>query len=262
TAEIDATVSLAGSSLDIALRDFLVRARASTIAATGEIRTGQDGAVRNFVLSAPRVVPAELDSLFGLSIPGEGVWSGRIRADGPLTGVTIDGSLEHATALPASSATAADDEYPRFAFAGTAAFTDDSAFDARLTFEPVALDALPLPAALDSLHGTVLGEVEIRGTVDDIDVDRTVDGRDAGFSLPAARLSVSDLAGPITVRDGVADLGGLAGGANGGMIDVDGTARLFGGNRTVDVTVAAEDVVLASIDTARVFADAHVVARG
>ena len=333
TAELDATIEGGAGPLAVALRRLAARARASVITASGDIRMGDGGEVRDFVVDVPSLVAADLDTLFGVALPGGGTWSGGLRANGPLaSGVAIAGALERAAGETPPNGWASDDAVlPRFAFEGTlstepetavalqvdaeripvregvvaaavrvngpldslsiggvvrgtgmgpaseivaqvdalvleragaahrllrattdvtavlpaaddaparevtaraegsAVLAGDGAVTARIVSDALPLALLPLPPALDSVRGAVRADLVVTGTVDTPVLGGTLDVRDGGFRVADAGLTVSDLGGSIVVRDGVADLDGLAARAYGGTIDVACSIRLLAG---------------------------------
>jgi TamB, inner membrane protein subunit of TAM complex len=364
-AEIDATLAGGGDEpFTIALRHMIARVRESAVAATGTIRTGAGGAVDDFILHVTRLASADLDSVFGVALPGGGVWHGAVRADGPLaTGIAIAGALERGTAETVTAEGTNGGELPRFVLdgtirtepeptvvlaveaerlpvrdgtahaslriagpvdsltvagrvrggaiatieelvadvdalivdpggaaprhvratsdivaivgphgdadaatvsaraEGTAVLVEGGALNASIVADSIPFDLLPLPSSIDSVRGAMRADVAVTGTIDAPVIGGVLDVRDGAFRVPAARLAVHDLAGPITVRAGVATLDALAARANGGTVDVEGTVRLTG-ERTADVTIVARDVALLADDSVTVVASGEVRATG
>jgi hypothetical protein len=303
-AQIDATIAGGDSPLSVALRHVVAHVRESVVAASGTVQTGAGGAVHDLTVDIQQLVSADLDTLYGISLPGGGVWKGSVRADGPLeTGVSFVGLLERADQAVATAGTtsatrvdaprvavegtfrtdgdgprrvavagdvvvrlgAAEDGAIREVAAhaeGTAVLAGGGSVNGRIVADSVPLDLLPLPAAIDSVRGAMHANIDVAGTFDAPVLSGIVDVRGGAFRIPAARLAIDELAGPIVVADGVATLDALCARANGGTVDVRGSVRLTGGARTADAAIAVSDVVLLDNDSISVFAAGDLRATG
>ena len=143
---------------------------------------------------------------------------------------------------------------------GRAVLASGGAVDARVDVDSLPLDALPLPTALESVEGFASGRADVTGTIDAPEITGRIDIRGGAFEVPAAHLSVSELAGPVFIADGTARIDNITARANGGTLTLDGSARIQG-ERTLDVRLRADAVAL-PVDTPHVVAYADVRATG
>ncbi len=127
---------------------------------------------------------------------------------------------------------------------GAIVFAKEPTVSARITIDSLPLVVLPWPTAIEDVSGFVRGDFRMQGALAHPDVQGDLNVHNGSMVVRSARLAITDINGPIHLRDDRLLVENLTGRVREGTLRVAGEALVFGKDKRVDLTVRGARVGL------------------
>ncbi|MEX2284350.1 MAG: hypothetical protein WEE89_17815 [Gemmatimonadota bacterium] len=120
---------------------------------------------------------------------------------------------------------------------GAIVFAKARTVSARVTADSLPLAVLPWPDGIEDVRGFARGDFRIEGALEHPDIQGRIDVQSGAVFIRAANLAITDINGPIRVREERLVIDAFSARAREGTVRVAGEAFVLGENKRVDLTV-------------------------
>ncbi|MGH7553751.1 MAG: translocation/assembly module TamB domain-containing protein, partial [Longimicrobiales bacterium] len=145
---------------------------------------------------------------------------------------------------------------------GSATLARHGDLSATVIADSLPFSALPISDAVEDVHGSARGALRVSGTLDSPRVDGELNLHDAGLLVKRTRTRIDSLNGRFRIENGVAFAEDVRGRAGAGTLTLDGSIRLRGEERGLELTLVADNATLADTDSASLVGSARLRASG
>lgn len=145
---------------------------------------------------------------------------------------------------------------------GSAVLASEGAVSAIVTADSLPLNAVPVSAEVEDVRGTMSGELRVSGTLERARLDGVAQVRDAGLRVLRTGTPIERVNGRFRIEDGVATAEDVRGRAGAGAVALEGSVRIHGQPRRLDLILSADSATLMDTDSATVVGSARLRAAG